>query len=562
MVIKRIAAVVIALMLVLGLFAGCSNDSETNTPTATPTETAPGNAEQTPSEEPDVTPELDGPTDVVLPLVSEPVSFEIWCGYAPSAGQQVLDVAETLAYKVAEERTNVHIDFVNPSSADINEQFNLSIVSGDYPDSYQTISSLWASGFDYYIENEIIIDIGDYMEYLPNYDYVRRMDEPTYLSTITDSGSIPGIFMLAKTMQWAVLGPMVRGDFLEKWGLENPETYDELHDVLTVFKDNGVQAPLLAQTTGFDDWLMVGFDTMYSSGHGGVQFLVNDSGEVSFSVLNDGMLEYVTLMNQWYNEGLIEQDFYAKDTAITYAQGRIQNNEAGVTKTLYSAHDLFKPGAIDPDFQLIGLNIPTKNAGDQINISFGAAPITLNKDTLSTITVDCENVELLLRWHDYFWTEEGSLLGNYGVEGVSFEYDENGEPAFLESIYASPDGVSFLAKMFDNAFQPYQGYWYDWERELAPNTSAETMGTKDAWSRNVTPLYNLPAVTLTAEESTEASGILGDCYTYIDEMVLKFISGMVPLTDWDEFESTLESLNVDRAIEIYQAAYDRYLTRG
>lgn len=565
---KRILALVLALLLMLSVFVGCSNSSSsggTDTPaTSTPTK-APTDTSSTGSDTPDVPDTTDAPADpgaFVLPIVSDKVEFDIWCGYAPGAGQQAIYVEDTLAYKVAEERTNIHINFTNVATEFATENFNLTIASNDYPDSFQSITQLYSSGFDYYVENEILVDLNNYMEYLPNYDKIRRMDEATFLTTMTDSGYVPGVFMIAKTMQWAVLGPLVRNDFLEKYGLTNPETYDELHNVLSVFKDNGVQAPLLAQVSGLDDWLMVGYDTMYTSGHGGAQFIVDESGKVSFSALVPGMVEYLTMMNQWYSEGLIESDFFSKPTDLFYPMGRMQSDEVGINRTLYSANDMMKPGAINPDFQLVGLNIPTKNKGDQVNLSFGAAPLTYNKDCISTITTDCENIEVFLKWHDYFWTEEGSLLGNYGVEGESFNYDESGKPMFVENIYANPDGIAMLTIMYDYAFQPYQGYWYDWEREFSPLTSAETLGTKDAWGKNVTAKYNLPAVSLTADESREASAILGDCYTYIDECIIKFIIGDLPLSSWSEFEGTLKSLDIDRAVEIYQAAYDRYQSRG
>ncbi len=550
---RKLITIFLVLVLTAGLFAGCAKEGTTNGGSAGDSTGTNAGFEQT------FTAEGFG-----LPIVADKASFDIWCGYAPSAGQQAVDVGDVLAYKVAEERTNIHINFTTAAGDAIQEQFNLSIMSGDYYDSYQTISQLWSSGFDFYVENEVILDLNPYMQYLPNYDRVRRMDAATFPTTITDSGYAPGIFMIAKTMQWAVLGPLVRGDFLNKWGLSNPETFDELHNVLSTFKQNGVETPLVCQPTGLEDWLMVGYDTMYTSGHGGAQFLVDDNGKVDFSILRQGTYEYLEMMNQWYNEGLLDKDFYSVENGFGffgYSQGCLQRDEGGLLRTLYSGNDMIKFGAENPDFQLIGLYIPTKNKGEQIHISFGAAPITFNKDTISVITTSCENVETFCRWHDYFWTEEGSLLGNYGVEGESFNYDTSGKPMFNEHIYANEDGISMLTVMFDYAFQPYQGYWYDWEREFSPLTSEETMGTKDAWGRNVDAKHNLPAVTLSAEESSEASAILGDCFTYIDEMIVRFIIGAEPLSNWDKFETNLKNLKVDRAVEIYQAAYDRYAAR-
>lgn len=76
-----------------------------------------------------------------------------------------------------------------------------------------------------------------------------------------------------------------------------------------------------------------------------------------------------------------------------------------------------------------------------------------------------------------------------------------------------------------------------------------------------TNLAVLPNLTLTDEESGVASAIINDCNTYADEMTVKFITGVEPLDNFDDFVSILERMNIEKALEAYQAAYDRYLSR-
>ena len=47
----------------------------------------------------------------------------------------------------------------------------------------------------------------------------------------------------------------------------------------------------------------------------------------------------------------------------------------------------------------------------------------------------------------------------------------------------------------------------------------------------------------------------------VDEMVYKFITGAEPLSNFDEYLETLERMNFQRAIEITQQAYDRYMAQ-
>jgi len=71
----------------------------------------------------------------------------------------------------------------------------------------------------------------------------------------------------------------------------------------------------------------------------------------------------------------------------------------------------------------------------------------------------------------------------------------------------------------------------------------------------------MPPLTPTAEEATEYSNIINDINKYCDESISAFVSGTRPLSELDSFVETLKSMRIERAIEIQQAGYDRYLKR-
>ena len=69
-------------------------------------------------------------------------------------------------------------------------------------------------------------------------------------------------------------------------------------------------------------------------------------------------------------------------------------------------------------------------------------------------------------------------------------------------------------------------------------------------------------LTHTSAESQELAGITTDITTYVNECTAKFITGVMnPDTDWDTYVSTIESMNIARAVEIKQAALDRFNAR-
>ena len=67
-----------------------------------------------------------------------------------------------------------------------------------------------------------------------------------------------------------------------------------------------------------------------------------------------------------------------------------------------------------------------------------------------------------------------------------------------------------------------------------------------------------PLVYLTPEEQNEIIGMETDLHTYIDSMEAKFITGENSFDELDNYVKTIEGMGVDKLIEIYQTAYDRW----
>ena len=71
----------------------------------------------------------------------------------------------------------------------------------------------------------------------------------------------------------------------------------------------------------------------------------------------------------------------------------------------------------------------------------------------------------------------------------------------------------------------------------------------------------MPLVTMTEEENNEYTNIMTDIDVYREEMRFKFITGQEPIENLDQYFEQLKSMNIERAIEIQQAAYERYKER-
>ena len=66
---------------------------------------------------------------------------------------------------------------------------------------------------------------------------------------------------------------------------------------------------------------------------------------------------------------------------------------------------------------------------------------------------------------------------------------------------------------------------------------------------------------MTPEQNAEYSTIMTDVQTAVDEATPQFISGVRSLDEYDAYLETLQTLNIDRAVEIVQEAYDAFMSR-
>ena len=554
---KKIVAILLAAFVIASFLAGCSQKGADTSPKPAPASDAPG-VSAAPSETPaDDYSQAPGPFK--LPIVEQTATFTAFEPVNVSLAGMT-DNNDSYAYQEAEKRTNVHIKWFHPSTSDTQSSFSLSVASGDYYDAYMVTSASFTGGLDSYIDDKVILDLTDLVaEYAPNYDYVRHQDG-TLVSTITDGGNLPGFWQIAKTYQWSWLGPLGRTDWLKELGLEIPETYDQLHDVLTAFKEKkNCEIPLSLGATGVDDWLLAGFDTTYSPTFGSP--FIQIDGVVKFGPLEPGFKEYITLMHQWYSEGLIDKDFFSRTSNPAFDTALASADKVGVGQSLYTFPDFIPLFAKTQPYEFNAFKVPVKNIGDKRKVVIGGAPLSLNKNVISTISTACADPVTLVKWFDYYFTEDGSLLSNYGIEGQGFNYDANGKPKVTELIYADKTGLPMYAMMYRYTFAQLQGNWYDWERELTPTSSQNVFDTKERWDGNWDDQYSMPNVSPTSQESAEYTAIISDINTLISENLIQFITGQKPMSQYDAFVAEIKALNIDRATAIQQAALDRYNAR-
>ena len=162
-------------------------------------------------------------------------SFHIWSNTTkPWVGYN--DVSESPFHSELNEKTGIEWDWEWPAEGtDRETAYNLMLTGDTLPDViYYRANHRKASQ---YLADGMIIALNDYMEYAPNLQKLFDENEDIRKDCMTDDGQIYMFPMVNETYALTTSGPIIRKDWLDELGLEEPVTYDDWETVLKAFKE-------------------------------------------------------------------------------------------------------------------------------------------------------------------------------------------------------------------------------------------------------------------------------------------------------------------------------------
>ena len=169
------------------------------------------------------------------------------------------------------------------------------------------------------------------------------------------------------------------------------------------------------------------------------------------------------------------------------------------------------------------------------------------------------------------------MLFNYGVEGVTYNWVEGPldpkygsaffhpelqekiktmHPEYTDLMVNNPDGVDT-----NTAADKYKGpYVAQLRNPLSFALSDAVYEAMDVWSKPGKD-YILPPLSVTSEEAQVEGDYMSQITTYKDEMMMKFIIGAEPLSNFEKYVEQIKKLNIDKVIKARQDQLNRYLNR-
>ncbi|HPF88468.1 MAG TPA: extracellular solute-binding protein [Candidatus Limiplasma sp.] len=495
-------------------------------------------------------------------VTDEPVTLTMWMDISSHDVSNIIgDLQNMDILQALEEKTGVHIELMLAPVGEAETSFSLMLASGNYADIIIGFDSYYTKGGDAAIEEGIIYDLKDLVaEYAPNYEAARTASTYRELGTLTDEGNMP-YFCEPTYMDDPGLtygGAIIRQDLLDDLGMATPVTFDDWHTFLTRCKDElGMTRGLGLAYTGISKYnafnAAFGFE-MENPAEGGEPVYVAD-GTVMYGPLTEGYKDYITLMSQWYAEGLIDPDF---TSTITFDDGiammssdlcAATSEHGGVLNYVNSLG-----AAVNEDFNFVVVPSPVLNEGDQLHVGYMKSGAGLGK--VAAISTACEYPEIAVKFIDQLYSDEGFMLCNYGTEGKTYNMVD-GVPVYTDLIANNDAGT--ITDMLCAYAAPI--IW-PFESVLGRDDVSTSADMAAVWDTNSDYSYTYPSnATLNVEEQEVYSDLYPEIQSYVNEMTVMFIMGLEPLESYDSFVETLYSLGAQDIIDVYQSAYDRYVSR-
>ncbi len=487
-------------------------------------------------------------------LVSaEPKEFTIFLNFNNMPFDSNWQVWQEIA-----KRTNVSLKgTISLTNSNEEEAFNLMLSSGQLADiiGYVKSSDLEQLGRD-----GGLIPLNDLIDqYAPNIKRVMEEDDRFRQAAYSLDGNIyyiPKNQELLSAEYW-----WIRQDWLDKLGLEVPTTVDELHDVLYAFRNedpngNGIKDEVpLFDRAGWkqpEEYLYL-WDTSTT-------FYPRD-GKMTFEPLEENFKIGVTNLIKWYEEGILDPEFFTRG-----ASGRdtlLSGDLGGCTHDWVSTGNYNKTLAdVIPGFNMVPFTPPADHNG-------------VVKERVSRypgvgwgISSMCEDPVTVIKFMDFFFSEEGDALVNWGIEGDTYTVNADGTKQFTEKVLNSElTPIGYLRSI---GAQYRIGMCQDGEYERAVMTEVALEASKmydshPEWFGEDMPPYADGELELkcTEEDDTEYKNLMASIQPYVEQQFQSWILGVEDFeTGYDAFVEELKARGIDRALEINQKAYDTYLGKN
>lgn len=434
--------------------------------------------------------------------------------------------------KWIKDATNITVKGSFPAGA-YTDAIALTMAGGDIPDVVFMNSTSLANKYG---TQGALLNINEHLDKMPNLKKFWQEHPSLRQMATTPDGKVYHVINegLGYTNQ---LVWMYRADIFEKHQLKPPATWEELHKVLAELKKLYPSS----------------FPFTFRGGTGAIEYQMSPAfgmyrdvypdpktGEIKFGPTQPNYKRLLEYLHAFNRDKLINPDFLSITTQ--------QWEEMMVTGKAFMTVDYI--GRIQ------SLTEAMKEAGAHLKFMAppagpGGAALNPNSDYMLggfTVYKNAKNLNAALHYIDFLYSEEGSKLTSWGIEGESYKVVDG-----KKVLTSGTNSLDIRSNTGQAAFGTYG--WFDSAATMSLIPERFKADFELAPKYAYYKIIEKPSFTGAEEE------VMSTRYTQIQKLkdtnVAKFILGERPLSEWDAYVAEIEKLGLKQVLDIYKTGWDR-----
>lgn len=343
------------------------------------------------------------------------------------------------------EKTGVELKY-DAVVGDLFQKWDLWLAAGDYPD----IIRLDNEHLQKYIDSGAVIPLEDLIDqHGPN---IKEKWGDNLELLRHDDGHIYSIYSVNLTKEAPAdtkAGFIVQYDVLKAAGYPIITTLDQLYDVIKAYYEKHPQIngkDTIPFGAAMNSWAInVFFNNAAVSADGRPDhgnFIIDENNNVYWNPVSELTRKYYKFLNKLFNEGLLDKEAFSmgdQELQAKMAQGRVLAAYAPDWFSMTPEASLRASGDLDRLYAHIPVFFD-ESVQDHSNVITPA-----NGGTHEwAITTKARNMEKIIQFIDYLFSDEGQVLTQWGIEGVHYEVKDGKrvqKPEWIEKKLADPEAV-------------------------------------------------------------------------------------------------------------------------
>lgn len=533
---KKLLALMLSLLLVLGCFTACGTKEQTEEPAPSVSEKETPAVEEKPAEETPAEEIKEEPLQikwVVQNTINVPFDSE----------------TESELKDLIEEKYNVEIILQQVDVHDL-DSLGLYWAGGGDPDVITGTWQVWNTWADLIDEGFLRPIPEGYLEtYMP--DWMAGVYAQLGEENVKAQTSLKGETWIVAGQRMTIPYVMaIRQDWLDNLGItELPTNIEELYDLCYRFTYDDPDGNGVDDTYGLGGTYLMGYLSDYYNVVGGYTW--NDDGSVTYNYVQENYKEFLKEANRWFEAGIVDPEFATNgdtETRDKFVAGTIgiQVDNMNYFTVEQNNSTLMRLREVSPDANVVVL-APFENK-DGLQTAWCTTRVGTQSGALA-FGANCSD-EVMQRImqikNDLASDFEFYKRCYYGVEGVHYEIVDGKIVKFADIPEEDVDplvGTAFAQGT------PFQSAWYD------DMYSAETVELYNLYTNDAIENWLQINQNFSLLKSNEAAGMYGnDIGTVAQEFQIKAILGEVDVeTEWDAYVQDLYDLGLQQILDENEA---------